>query len=232
MKFQNRNETFMLTQLIQAEQKAIEIFQKAEHRNYFVAGQLESELNEKLFQLADELFGIKKFWHKRIIRTGANTLLPYRHNPPDLMIKDDDIMFFDFGPVLEEWEADLGRTYVIGNDAIKLKLKNDVEKAWYIGKKYFDEHHESITCADFYNFTKQLAEKMGWQYSNEHCGHLIGNFPHEKILGDEVVNYFHCDNPTKIADKDINGNQRYWIYEIHFVDKSNKIGGFFEQLIS
>ncbi|MFM2226463.1 MAG: hypothetical protein RJA07_2665 [Bacteroidota bacterium] len=223
---------YALGKLLEAEQKAIEIFNEAERRNYFIAGQMESELNIKLFHLADELFGIQKFWHKRIVRSGANTLFPYKENPTDLLIQDDDILFFDFGPVVEEWEADLGRTYVIGNDAAKLKLKNDVEEAWHLGKKYFDEHCQTITCADFHTFTKQLAEKMGWEFGNVHCGHLIGNFPHENILGDEMINYFHQDNHTKISDKDILGNARYWIYEIHFIDKSKKMGGFFEQLVS
>ncbi|MEN9523402.1 MAG: hypothetical protein RL065_1779 [Bacteroidota bacterium] len=222
----------ILPQLIDAEKKAIEIFEIAQQRNYFIAGQFESELNTKLFELADELFGIKKFWHKRIVRSGSNTLFPYRENPQDLMITDDDILFFDFGPVLDEWEADLGRTYVIGNDAEKLNLKNDVENAWQIGKKYFDENHRTITCAEFYDFTKQLASKMGWELACEHCGHIIGNFPHEKLLGDEIVNYFHHDNHTKISDKDILGNDRFWIYEIHFINKSKKIGGFYEQLVS
>lgn len=222
----------MIEQLIEAEKTALSIFEEAEKRKYFVAGQLESELNTKLYQLADEMFGIKKFWHKRIVRSGENTLFPYRENPIDLMIQDDDILFFDFGPVVEDWEADLGRTYVIGNDVLKLKLKNDVEEAWHLGKKYFEANCNQITCAQFYEFTKSLAEKMGWHFGNEHCGHLIGNFPHEQLLGDELVNYFHFSNHSKISDPDILGNKRQWIYEVHFIDKSKKIGSFFEQLVS
>jgi hypothetical protein len=30
---------------------------------------------------------------------------------------------------------------------------------------------------------------------------------------------------------DANGNRRQWILEIHFVDKKNKIGGYFEQML-
>jgi Xaa-Pro dipeptidase len=32
------------------------------------------------------------------------------------VIGDDDIVFCDFGPVSEEWEADFGRTFVLGSD--------------------------------------------------------------------------------------------------------------------
>ena len=41
-----------------------------------------------------------------------------------------DIVFLDFGPIFEEWEADYGRTYVLGNDSLKKKLANDIEIAW------------------------------------------------------------------------------------------------------
>jgi Xaa-Pro dipeptidase len=222
----------MISELVLAEEKARKLFKEAERRNFFVAGQYESELNKKLFNLAEELFDIKKYWHKRIIRSGPNTLLPYKENPPDLIIQEDDIMFIDFGPVFDKWEADIGRTFVLGNDPYKLKLKNDIEEAFYIGKKYFDENYSTLTCAEFYQFTKNLAVKMGWEYGNAHCGHLVGNFPHERILGDEINNYFHPDNHIKVSEPDALGNQRYWIYEVHFVDYSKQIGGFFEQLVS
>jgi len=222
----------MISELVLAEEKARTLFKEAERRNFFVAGQYESELNKKLFKLAEELFEITKYWHKRIIRSGPNTLLPYKENPPDLIIQEDDIMFFDFGPVFDQWEADFGRTFVLGNDPYKLKLKNDIEEAFFIGKKYFDENYATLTCADFYQFTKNLAVKMGWEYGNAHCGHLVGNFPHERILGDEINNYFHPDNLIKVSDPDALGNQRYWIYEVHFVDYNKQIGGFFEQLVS
>jgi len=118
----------MINDLIIAEKKAAQLFAEAENRHFFKAGQTEKELNTKLFQLAEEMFGIRKYWHKRIVRSGTNTLLPYKENPPDLLIKSDDILFIDFGPVFEEWEADFGRTYVIGNDPYKTKLKQDVEQ--------------------------------------------------------------------------------------------------------
>ena len=122
--------TDKIKQLVEAERKAINLFDEAEKRGLIVAGKTESELNKQLFDLAFELQGISKFWHKRIVRAGKNTLHPYRENPPDLVIQKDDILFFDFGPVFEDWEADVGRTYVIGNDFLKLKLKADIELAW------------------------------------------------------------------------------------------------------
>jgi Xaa-Pro dipeptidase len=220
-----------LKNLIAAEHKAAALFEELEKRNLVQAGKTEKELNTEVFELAEELFSIKKYWHKRIVRAGKNTLLPYRANPENLTLQKDDILFFDFGPVFDEWEADFGRTYVIGDDARKLKLKADVEAAWEEGKNYFLEHQETITGAEFYAYTKKLAEKYGWTYGNEHSGHLIGNFPHEKILGEETINYIHPENNEKMSNPDVLGNPRHWIYEIHFVDEAQQIGGFFEQLM-
>lgn len=221
-----------LNSLILAEQNAIHLFRQIEERQFIQPGKTEKELNNEVYQLAFELFGIKKYWHKRIVRSGRNTLLPYRENPENLVIKYDDVLFFDFGPVFEEWEAVFGRTFVLGNDPLKLMLQRDIELAWLEGKDFYEQHKSELTGADFYAFTKQLAEKYGWEYGNEHCGHLIGNFPHEQIIGEETINYIHPDNHQKMSEKDKHGNERYWIYEIHFVDRKAEIGGFYEQLVS
>jgi Xaa-Pro dipeptidase len=82
-----------------------------------------------------------------------------------------------------------------------------------------------------FKYTNELAKKYGWLFKNEHCGHLVGNFPHEKLIGDELNNYLHPNNNVLLADADINGDERFWIYEIHFVDKELNYGGFYEQLL-
>ena len=221
-----------LENLIEAEKKAAILFHKTEERGLISIGKTEKEINVSIYELAYELFRIKKFWHKRIVRSGKNTLLPYKENPIDLILQEDDIIFFDFGPVFDEWEADYGRTYVTGSNPLKLKLKEDVEKAWHEGKHYFEKHKEQLTGADFYEYTKNLALKYGWEYGNDHCGHLVGNFPHETLIGEDLINYIHPLNNNLMLSKDQFGKDRYWIYEIHFVNQELEIGGFFEQLLS
>jgi Xaa-Pro dipeptidase len=218
--------------LLKAQSDALILFDVALERNYIRAGIYESELNTYIYKLADELFGIKKFWHKRIVRAGANTLLPYRENPPDHLIQENDILFFDFGPVFEEWEADIGRTYVLGNDAQKLKLAKDVEDAWHKTKAYFLENKTTITAGEIYKYVVQLAAKNGWAFGQYHCGHLIGNFPHEQIHGDDLPNYLHTDNEILINAPYPDGSPKHWILEIHFIDELQKIGGFFEQILT
>src|SRR5215469_7656388 len=105
---------------------------------------------------------------------------PYDENPPDLTVAEDDIVFLDFGPVFTEWEADFGRTYVVGTDPLKHKLCRDIEEAFVKGKRHFQERPD-ITGAELYEYAQGLAREAGWEYGGPIAGHLIGVFPHEKI---------------------------------------------------
>lgn len=226
LKMQTQN----VQELLKAEEKAFHLFDVAEKRGLIVAGKTEKQLNEELYALAFELFGIRKFWHKRIVRAGKNTLHPYKENPTDLIIQSDDILFFDFGPVFEDWEADVGRTYVIGNDPLKLKLKADIELAWKESRDWFFTH-TSITGAEYYQYNVNLATKYGWTFGGDIAGHLIGNFPHEIIESESSDNYIHPDNQKDMFAPGVLGTKREWILEIHFVDVDKQIGGFVEQLL-
>lgn len=217
--------------LIEAEQLAIKLFDLVEQEGLIQAGKTEKTLNQEIFQLAEKEFQIKKYWHKRIVRSGRNTLFPYKENPPDLMLQEDDILFFDFGPILEDWEADLGRTYVIGNDPLKVKLKEDIELAWHETKKWFHEQ-EDITGAELFKYALDFAHKLGWEFGGEIAGHIIGEFPHEKLAPENYSLYVHPENPKSMFEPDSQGQKREWILEMHFVDREREIGGFYEQLLT
>ena len=118
------------------------------------------------------------------------------------------------------------------NTLVNELLKKDVELAWIEGKAFYDANRAYLTGADFYAYTKTLAQQYGWEYGNVHCGHLVGNFPHETLLGEDLTNYIHPENKVLMSQLDKLGNERFWIYEIHFIDRSLEIGGFYEQLVS
>ena len=217
--------------LIKAEKIALELFKEAEVRGLIVAGKDEETLNKEIFNLAKELFGIEKHWHKRIVRSGENTLHPYKENPPNKIIQENDILFFDFGPIIENWEADLGRTYVLGNDPLKLRLKNDIEIAWHETKNWFDQQTE-LKASKLFEFAVNKAIQYGWEFGGEIAGHLIGEFPHEKLEPGNYQLYVHPENHNNMFELDMNGQPRNWILEMHFVDRENKIGGFYEQLLT
>jgi Xaa-Pro dipeptidase len=214
-----------------AQDKAAVLFERVEGDGLIRPGATERSVSDAIYALAEELFGVKKHWHKRIVRAGRNTLAPYSLNPPNRTIQDDDIVFLDFGPVFEKWEADFGRTYVVGSDPLKCKLRDDVASAFFAGKAYFEERPD-ITASELFAYAVTLAERYGWEFGGEIAGHLVGQFPHERIAGDKVSLYVHPDNHRPIRSLDRHGRQRQWILEIHFVDRAREIGGFFEQLLT
>src|SRR5262245_47252360 len=217
--------------LLDAQHKASALFNEVEALGIIRPGTAESQINEEVYALAERMYGINRYWHKRIVRAGRNTLAPYDENPPDLTVAPDDIVFLDLGPVFEEWEADFGRTFVVGNDRGKQKLRRDIEDGFAKGKKYFHEHPD-ITCAELYEYACQLARESGWEYGGPIAGHLIGVFPHEKISGDKITLYVHPKNPNRMRTPDAEGRKRHWIFEIHFVDRTREIGGFYEELLT
>ncbi|MBV9888735.1 MAG: aminopeptidase P family protein, partial [Acidobacteria bacterium] len=217
--------------LLQAQEKANDLFHAVESKGLIRPGIPESQLNQDIYDLAKEMYGVSTYWHKRIVRAGRNTLAPYDENPPDLTIGEDDILFLDLGPVFEEWEADFGRTFVIGSDRVKLKLRDDIEKGFAEGKQYFKDHPE-IKADELYRYAHELAAKHGWEYGGPIAGHLIGHFPHERIPGDKISLYVHPDNPMRMRGVDADGQERHWILEIHFVDRARQIGGFYEELLT
>src|SRR6185312_7801127 len=95
------------------------LFHEVEDQHIINPGRSESRINEAIYSLAQKMYGISQYWHKRIVRAGSNTLLPYDENPPDLVVQKDDILFVDLGPVFQAWEPDFGRTYVLGDDPLK-----------------------------------------------------------------------------------------------------------------
>ena len=217
--------------LIEAEKKAELLFKEIEKQEILVPGNSEEKINSLIFDLAYEMFGIKKYWHKRIVRCGENTLYPYNEDPKNLTLKKDDILFLDFGPIFEEWEADFGRTYVVGKDPLKIKLSKDIEDAWYKGKAFYDSHNE-ITGAQLYYYCQNLATDYGWSFGGEIAGHIIGQYPHEKLEKENKSNYIHPQNHSNMNGLNAKGEKKNWILEIHFVDRDKKIGGFFEQLMA
>jgi Xaa-Pro aminopeptidase len=194
------------------------------------AGITERQASDTVRDLAADMLGISRYWHKRIIRAGPNTLQPYRKNPPDRVIEADDIVFADFGPILEEWEADFGRTFVLGDDPVKHKLAADLPVAFAAGRAYF-ESHPQVSGEELYAYVSGLAAGAGWEWGGEIAGHLVGEFPHETINGDEVESYIAPGSSDPMRRTDALGRTCHWILEIHFVDSGRQIGGFYEELL-
>jgi hypothetical protein len=109
-------------------------------------------------------------------------------------------------------------------------LQSDVEIAWHEAKAWYAEQ-SSLTGAEYFTYLHKLAKKYGWEYAGDIGGHIVGHFPHEQLGANDLGLDIHPDNHADILPKNNQAYDRHWILEIHFVDRKNKFGGFFEQLL-
>lgn len=216
--------------LLEAQSHAVELFALVEQRELIRAGRLETEVSDDIRDLAAEQLGVTRHWHKRIIRAGPNTLQPYRMNPPNRLITDDDIVFADFGPIFEAWEADFGRTYVIGDDPVKLRLRDDLAELFALGRAHF-ESAPDITGEQLFDFMVSECRSRGWAWGGRIAGHIVGEFPHEEKDGDDVYSEIVPGNDRPMRGLDRVGRAAHWILEVHLVDLDREIGGFYEELL-
>jgi Xaa-Pro dipeptidase len=217
--------------LVAAQNKAAALFDEVVASGMICAGKLESELTSEVHKLAWSRFNLRRHWHKRIARSGPNTLLGYYDQTDDRRITDDDIVYLDLGPVFDEWEADFGRTYALGPDPRKQQLVSDIAAAFERGKDFY-RTTPNLTAGELYDFVAGLAAPAGWEFGAKTAGHLIGHFPHERAPTDTTRFSIRHGNQQSLREPDANGRPRHWILEIHFVDRSRQIGGFFEQLLT
>jgi Xaa-Pro dipeptidase len=224
------DENLRTEMLLDAQDKAAQLFTEIERSGMIRAGVGEKELSDEIRDLAAEMFGVERHWHKRIVRAGENTLQPYRKNPPDRPIAEDDIVFCDFGPIFDRWEADFGRTFVLGDDPRKRALRDDLPRVWANGRDYFDSHPD-VTGAELFDHVVALSRDAGWEFGGTIAGHLVGEFPHEKIAGDAIESYIApgSDNPMRRTDR--TGRICHWILEVHLTDPARRFGGFHEELL-
>jgi len=216
--------------LLEAQNKAEALFADVVSGGLIQPGKLESELSEEIHRLARERYGVRRHWHKRIARAGPNTLLGYYEESQDRRIEADDVVFLDFGPVFESWEADFGRTYALGSDPDKHRLVSDIGAAFRRGKELY-ERTPDLTAGALYDFVSGLATTSGWEFGAATAGHLIGHFPHERSP-DSKRFQVRSGNGLRLREPDDSGNPRHWILEIHFVDRARGFGGFFEELLT
>ncbi|KAJ3547956.1 hypothetical protein NM208_g1235 [Fusarium decemcellulare] len=216
--------------LVDAEKKAIELFHEIE-RNLIRPGISEKELNHSIHALGAERHGVRTHWHKRVIRSGPNTLRPFEENPPDRIIQEDDILVVDLGPVFEEWEADFGRTYVLGDDPHKIKLRDALEPLWIKVKGLYLENPD-MTGEELYRIASKAAEEEGFDFGAPIAGHIVGSFPHERIPRDKITLYIAEGSNKSMNTVGKDGFKRHWILEIHLHDKTRGFGGFYEQLLT
>ncbi|KAM3421382.1 hypothetical protein BST61_g1778 [Cercospora zeina] len=220
--------------LREAETQAVTLFDSIS-KSLIRPGITEKQLSDEIHKLGQETCNVRTHWHKRLVRSGANTLRPFQDNPPDRTIEAGDILVVDLGPVFEAWEADFGRTYVLDqpeSDPVKLQLRDALEPMWWKIKSLYDAN-PGMTGGELYELALEAAAEDGWEWgATPIAGHIVGDFPHERIPNDKVTNYITRGNQQSMTEVDKNGNRRHWILEVHLRPKGKDYGGFFEQLLT
>lgn len=214
--------------LLAAQAKAVTLFESIEAAQLIKPGRTEREVEEDIFELARIELGVEK--HRRIVRAGSNTLTIASDHPEARMIAPEDTVYVDLGPVFEEWEADVGRTYALGGEEDKKRLVKDLETVF---RRVQNHYHASpeITGAELYAYAQHSAEDAGWTFGGAIAGHIVSEFAHMTIPGDKDLNRIGPRNPMPMREPDTLGRARHWILEIHLIDRARTFGGFYERLI-
>ncbi|HVZ27408.1 MAG TPA: M24 family metallopeptidase [Rhizomicrobium sp.] len=213
-----------------AQRKALGLFDAIEKAGLIAAGRSEKDVEEDIRELAARDFGVEKHWHRRIVRSGPNSITTAGDYPPVRIIEDNDIVYLDLGPVFEGWEADIGRSYALGTDRRKQALVADLPRVFETVQAYY-RAHPHITGAELYAFAEKAACERGWLFGGEIAGHIISEFAHSQIPGDKALNRIGPQNSKAMSDPDDLGRPRHWILEIHLVAPDRSFGGFYERLL-
>lgn len=213
-----------------AEARAIQMFAAIEQAGLIRAGVDERQVEDEIRELAASAFGVEKHWHRRIVRSGPNSVTTAGEHPPSRRIEDGDIVYLDLGPVFEGWEADIGKSYALGDHPRKRALVAELPRQFEKLQAHL-RANPHISGAALYDFACRSAQDAGWRFGGKIAGHIISEFSHSQIPGAKDVTRISPANPAAISDPDSHGRVRHWIGEIHLVERDGSFGGFYERLL-
>ena len=111
-----------------------------------------------------------------------------------------------------------------------MALRNDLPRVWEAARTHF-ESTPDITGAQLFDHVVGLSRAAGWEFGGTIAGHLVGEFPHEKIAGHEIDSYVAPGSDLPMRRVDSQGRQCHWILEVHLVEPGRRFGGFQEELL-
>ncbi len=91
---------------------------------------------------------------------------------------------------------------------------------------------KGLTAGQLYDYVAALALSFGWEFGARSARHLLGCFPHERCPADPRHFSTRHGNPIPLRELDGSGLMRHWILDIHFIDRSREIGGFYEEFLT
>jgi len=161
--------------------------------------------------------GLRKGWHKIIVRCGANTIKNFHDASEPVVLGDNDIFFVDIGPLFEGIEGDAGAPFAVGDDPLMQQAAADVRELWKMVRDHW--HHDGVTGVELYNFAERQASAMGWILNLDLTGHRLSDFPHKAHFG------------GKLSGAVFRPSSLRWVLEIQIRHPELDFGAFFEDLL-
>jgi hypothetical protein len=79
---QSMPDNLRLRALMDAESQGTALLDAIESAGLIRPGRSEHMIERDIFALAEQTFGVKQHWHRRIVRSGINTLRIFADDPP------------------------------------------------------------------------------------------------------------------------------------------------------
>jgi methionyl aminopeptidase len=162
--------------------------------------------------------GLRKGWHKIVVRVGPNTLKHF-HDPsePGIVLGDNDIFFVDIGPIFRGSEGDVGLTVCVGDDPDMQAGVTDVRALWDEVRRTWVI--DGLSGSALYEFADSTATAMGWNLNLGLAGHRLSDFPHKAR---------YTGTLSSVGFPPTSG---LWVLEIHIRHPERRFGAFFEDLL-
>ena len=206
---------FSLEKFLKARELTIEAVNKV--ATSVELGMVEDDGHELINKVLTEM-GADNNWHPHKFRIGTNTTKSFKDiSQPAVKLKESDIFFIDIGPVWDGHEGDYGHTFVLGDSAVFDKIADSSRDVFNQVAKIWSE--EGKSGKELYEIAQKISEEKGFVFNPRMKGHRLGDFPHH---------LFYRDGMNETDETPCN---YLWVLEIHILDKQNRFGAFFEDIL-
>jgi Xaa-Pro aminopeptidase len=214
-KIENTGPNFNLEKFFSARDKALKVLENT-YRS------LDTGMNykdiEEVLEGEFKSLQVERLWHPTKIRIGSDTLKTFReHSDNNIKLKDNDIIFFDIGPVIDGHEADVGQTYCFGSNQSYQKISTDVKDIFDRCAEYWDPGKTS--GRELYDHAANECDKSGYQLNLSMDGHRLGDWPHA----------IHYKGSLEEVDEGVSEN--LWVLELLIRHPNEPFGAFYEDIL-
>jgi len=200
---------FSLSKFLQARERAWCVL-------HDIAAQFEEGMHEATAQeiIKSSFRKDKPFWHPLKVRFGANTTCSFKDNSfSHEPLHKGSPFFLDLGPIYDDHEADVGQSFILGDDSFCNPAEvvfKACEQQWLKSK---------LTGKELYKFAEKKAQELGFSLNPKMAGHRLSDFPHSLV------------SKEKLSSLPYAPKAQLWILEIHLINKERNCGYFYEDLL-